>query len=111
MIMDSKERIKYQKEMQATYEYLRANQGRLNAAGCSFYMLYHNNRKNGIAAMGAGNEQQYTEMLVTHVVAAYYDLFREKGMSLDNYFDMLKEFASGLLPAMDEIRGRTDEEV
>ena len=111
MIMDSKERIRYQKEMQAAYEYLRVNQGRLNAAGCSFYMLYHNNRKNGIAAMGAGNEQQYTEMLVTHVVAAYYDLFKEKGMSLDNYFDMLKEFASGLLPAMDEIRGRTDEEV
>lgn len=110
MIMDSKERIKYQKEMRATYEYLRVNQGRLHAAGCSFYMLY-NDREKGIAAMGAGNEQQYTEMLVTHVVAAYYDLFKEKGMSLDNYFDMLKEFTSGLLPAMDEIRGRKDEEI
>ena len=41
-------------------------------------MLYHNNKEKGIAAMGAGNEQQYTEMLVTHVVAAYYDLFKEK---------------------------------
>ena len=111
MIMDSKERIKCQKEMQATYEYLRVNRERLKAAGCSFYMLYHNDRKKGIAAMGTGNEQEFTEMLVTHVVAAYYDLFKEKGMSLDNYFDMLKEFASELLPAMDQIRGRTDEEI
>lgn len=102
--MDSKERQKMQREMRAVYEYLKANQGKLQAAGIMFYMLYHSDRDNGIAALGAGSRTEYALMLVMHATAAYYDLYKEEGFTLDQYFDELKHNVTSLLPAMEQMR-------
>lgn len=106
--MNSKEKCRYREEMNAVYKYLRANQSELREAGTNFYMLY--DTSDGIVALGSGNEKSYAAMLVIHATAAYYDLYKEKGLTFDEYFEMLKEHVTKLLPAMDTIRNHAGEE-
>lgn len=100
--MNSKDKARYKEEMNAVYKYLRANQKEHQEAGTEFYFMYHT--EDGIAALGSGSRTDYALMLFTHAAAAYYDLYKESGWTLDEYFDELKRNVTEILNLMDVIR-------
>ena len=106
--MNGKDKARYREELNAVFKYLRANQKQLQEAGTGFYMIYHG--KGGMMALGTGDEVTYQAMLITHAASAYYDLYREEGYTLEQYFDELKSNVEKLIPVMDDIRHHAGEE-